>query len=119
MYHLPFHHVKVFLTQEQQQYYGMIEERETSLKKQTMSGPWATPLNPKTRNTFEYVMWAILISLKYRKWQHELNWWMAIINSLPKSVLEWCMSFLEKEVLLIRIPFPYYNVGDPNLSLDL
>lgn len=83
MYHLPFHHVKVFLTQEQQQYYGMIEERETSLKKQTMSGPWATPLNPKTRNTFEYVMWAILISLKYRKWQHELNWWMAIINSLP------------------------------------
>ena len=56
----------------------MKDERETSLKKQTMSGTWATPLNPKTGNFFEYVMWAILISLKYRKWQYELNWWMAI-----------------------------------------
>lgn len=48
-----------------------------------MSWPWTSLLNPKTGNIFEYVMWAILISLKYRKWQHEQNWWMAIMNSLP------------------------------------
>ena len=35
------------------------------------------------------------------------------------SVLEWCMSFLEQEVLFIRIPIAYYHGGDHTLSLNL
>lgn len=97
----------------------MNDERETFLKKETMSGPWATPLNPKKGNTFEYVMWAILISLKYRKWQHEVNWWIAIINSLSNFCFGMVYVVSRAGGIVHSNSLPMYNDGDRTLSLDL
>ena len=113
------HHGKMFFTLEKQQHYGMKVETEISIKKKTMSVPWAIPLNPKKGNIFEYVTCAILISLKYRKWQHELNWWMAFIISLPIFCFGMVYVISRAWAVVHLNSLPMYNVGDHVLSLDL
>lgn len=64
-------------------------------------------------------MWAILIYLKYRKWQHELNWWIAITNYLPKLCFGMVYVISRAGGIVHSNSLPKYNDGDRTLSLDL
>lgn len=119
MYHPLLPHMKMIFTLALN---GIMEwkmkQRHPSESRQCLD-LMATPLNPKKGKHFEYGMCAILTSLKYRKWQCELNWWMAIINSFPKFCFRMMYVISREGGVLHSNSLAMYSVGSRSQSLDL